>query len=43
MIDVTKFIDALEIVEKHVADKVTKDNVTIYRVGNVIRIDIKEE
>ena len=43
MIDVTKFTDALEIVEKHIADKVIKENVTIYRVGNIIRVDIKEE
>lgn len=27
---------------KCIADKLTKDNITIYRVKNIIRIDIKE-
>lgn len=26
-----------------IADKLNKDNVTVYRVKNIIRIDIKEE
>lgn len=32
---------ALEAIRGGVADKLFKDNVTAYRVGNVIRIDIK--
>lgn len=34
---------ALETISSGVADKLSKDNVTAYRVKNVIRIDIKEE
>ena len=33
---------AVETIKSGVADKLTKDNVTIYRVGTIIRIDIKE-
>lgn len=33
---------AIDAVKSGVADKLTKDNVTIYRVKNIIRIDIKE-
>lgn len=35
--------DAIETIHTGVADKLTKDNVTVYRVKNIIRIDIKEE
>lgn len=33
---------ALETIRSGVADKLSKDNVTAYRVKNIIRIDIKE-
>lgn len=33
---------ALETIRSGVADKLSKDNVTAYRVNNIIRIDIKE-
>ncbi len=34
---------AIELISDKVYDKLSKDNITIYRVKNVIRIDIKEE
>lgn len=34
---------AIELIANKVCDKLSKDNITIYRVKNVIRIDIKEE
>lgn len=35
---------AISAIRDSVADKLTKDNITIYRVGkNLIRIDIKED
>lgn len=34
---------AIELIGDKVCDKLSKDNITIYRVKNVIRIDIKEE
>lgn len=34
---------AIELISDRVCDKLSKDNITIYRVKNVIRIDIKEE
>lgn len=43
MIDVVWLIDALEAINKGLADKLNKDNVTIYKVKNVIRVDIKEK
>lgn len=33
---------AIETISSGVADKLTKDNITIYRVKSIIRIDIKE-
>jgi hypothetical protein len=33
---------AIETIKNGVADKLTKDNITVYRVVNIIRIDIKE-
>ena len=33
--------EAVEMVEKGVCSRLQKDNVTVYRCGNVIRIDIK--
>ena len=32
---------AIETIKNNIADKLTKDNITIYRVKNIIRIDIK--
>lgn len=34
---------AIKTIEDGVADKLTKDNITVYRVKNIIRIDIKED
>lgn len=34
---------AIETIQSGIADKLTKDNVTVYRVKNIIRIDVKEE
>lgn len=34
---------AIETIHSGIADKLCKDNVTVYRVKNIIRIDIKEE
>lgn len=34
---------AIETIRSGIADKLCKDNVTIYHVKNIIRIDIKEE
>ena len=33
---------ALEVIRKREADSLSKDNVTVYRVENIIRIDVKE-
>lgn len=35
-------VKAIETIKSGVADKLEKDNVKVYRVVNVIRIDIKE-
>ena len=35
-------VKAIETITSGVADKLEKDNVKVYRVVNVIRIDIKE-
>lgn len=35
-------IKAVATIESGIADKLEKDNVKVYRVVNVIRIDIKE-
>lgn len=34
---------AVETIRSGIADKLSKDNVTVYRVKNIIRIDIKED
>ena len=34
---------ALETIRNGICDKLTKNNVTVYRVKNIIRIDIKED
>ena len=35
-------LKAVETIKNGISDKLTKDNITIYRVKNIIRIDIKE-
>lgn len=35
-------VKAVETIKSGVADKLEKDNIKIYRVVNIIRIDIKE-
>ena len=34
-------VKAVELIVSGVCDKLTKDNITVYRVGNIVRIDIK--
>lgn len=34
---------AIETIQNRIADKLEKDNIKVYRVVNVIRIDIKEK
>ncbi len=34
---------AIETIKSGIADKLSKDNVTVYRVKNIIRVDIKED
>lgn len=34
---------AIETIQAGIADKLSKDNITVYRVKNIIRIDIKED
>ncbi len=34
---------AIDTIKSGIADKLTKGNVTVYRVKNIIRIDIKED
>lgn len=41
MIDMEWMKNAIEAIKSGIADKLSKDNVTIYRVKNIIRIDIK--
>ena len=41
--DVEWLTKAIETIKSRIADKLCKDNVTVYRVKNIIRIDIKEE
>lgn len=42
-INIQELTDMIDVVSKNIAKKVTKDNVTVYKVGNIIRIDVKEE
>ena len=39
--DVIWLQKAIETIKSGIADKLTKDEITIYRVKNIIRIDIK--
>lgn len=41
--DVKWLEKAIETINNGIADKLCKDNITVYRVKNIIRIDIKEE
>ena len=41
MIDAEWLNKAIATIKAGVADKLTKDNITVYRVVNIIRIDIK--
>lgn len=41
--DTTWLKKAIETISNGIADKLCKDNVTVYRVKNIIRIDIKQE
>lgn len=43
MIDADKLLDMIQVIEAGTAKKVTSDNITVYKVGTIIRIDIKEE
>lgn len=42
-IDTDWLAEAVAIISKGMADKLTKGNATVYRVKNIIRIDIKED
>lgn len=35
-------VKAIETIKSSVADKLEKDNIKVYRVVNIIRIDVKE-
>ena len=39
--DMTWLQKAIETIQNGIADKLSKDNITVYRVKNIIRIDIK--
>lgn len=42
-IDTIWLKEAVSFILKGGADRLTKENVTVYRVKNIIRIDIKED
>lgn len=42
MIDANWVVQAVEIIKQGIADRLDKDDITIYRCGKIIRIDIKE-
>ena len=42
-IDNGRLTEAVTLISKGVADRLTKGNITVYRVNNIIRIDIKED
>lgn len=35
--------EAIQTIKNGITDKLTRDNVTVYRVNNIIRIDVKED
>lgn len=39
--DAQWIIKAVELIVSGVCDKLTKDNVTVYKVKNIVRVDIK--
>lgn len=41
-IDTNWLTEAVAIISKGMADRLTKGNITAYRVKNIIRVDIKE-
>lgn len=43
MIDVNWLQKAINTIAEGIADKLTKGNITVYRVKNIIRVDIKED
>lgn len=43
MMDLIWLDKAIKCVAEGIADKMTKDNITVYRVKNIIRIDYKCE
>lgn len=43
MVDGTVLEELVQIVHDKLANRITKDNITVYRVTDMIRIDIKEE
>lgn len=43
MVDGTVLEELVQIVHDKLANRITKDNITVYRVADIIRIDIKEE
>lgn len=43
MIDGAVIAELVQIVHDGMANRITKDNITVYKVADMIRIDIKEE
>lgn len=43
MIDGVVIAELVQIVHDGMANRITKDNITVYKVADMIRIDIKEE
>ena len=41
-VDTNWLTEAVAIISKGMADRLTKGNITVYRVKNIIRVDIKE-
>lgn len=39
--DANWIVKAVELIESGMVDKLSKDNVTVYRVKNIVRIDVK--
>ena len=43
MIDTEWLAQAVEVVQKGLCSRLEKDNITVYRCGKIIRVDIKEK
>lgn len=41
LIDANWLEEAVKIILSGICDKLTKDSITVYRVNNIIRVDIK--